>query len=142
LPNSHRSDTLVTRIYVDPDAAMIEGGGSPDSSEYTPDAEAVRALGFLVDAGHDVVVVAPGEQDVPADLRAIAGGTVTEVPESHEGSAWYLTRDVEHCRGLSARVRTVLIGGAPASGAIHRCDTLARDVQAAVMEILAAEAMP
>jgi hypothetical protein len=133
---------LVTRIYVDPDVVTIEGGGSPDSSDHTPDAEAVRALGFLVEAGHDVVAVTSGGQDVPADLQAVVRETVTEVPESHEGSAWYLTRDVEHCRGLSARVRTVLIGAAPASGAIHRCDTVARDVQAAVMEILAAEAMP
>ena len=138
----------MTRIYLDPDAVTIEGGGSPDSSDQTPDDEALRALGYLVDAGHDVVVVAPGGQDPsvghePSDaLRAIAGETVAEVPENHESSAWYLTRDVEHCRGLSARVRTVLIGAAPASGAIHRCDTVARDVQAAVMEILAAEAMP
>lgn len=132
----------MTRIYVDPDVVTIEGGGSPDSSDPTPDAEAVRALGFLIDAGHDVVVVTSGGQFVPAGLQAVAGETVTGVPESHEGSAWYLTRDVEHCRGLSARVRTVLIGAAPASGAIHRCDTVARDVQAAVMEILAAEAMP
>ena len=132
----------MTRIYVDPDAVTIEGGGSPDSSEHTPDAEAVRALGFLVDAGHQLVVVTSNGQELPADLKAVAAETVTEVPESHDGAAWYLTRDVEHCRGLSARVRTVLIGGAPASGAIHRCDTVARDVQAAVMEILAAEAMP
>jgi len=132
----------VTRIYVDPDAVTIEGGGSPDSSEPTPDAEAVRALGYLVDAGHAVVVVTSVGQAMPADLRAVAGETVIEVPESGDTAAWYLTRDVEHCRGLSARVRTVLIGAAPASGAIHRCDAVARNVQAAVMEILAAEAMP
>lgn len=132
----------MTRIYVDPEAVQIEGGGMPESSDQTLDAEAVRALGFLVDAGHHVVVVASGNGGVPADLLSIAAETMTEVPESHAGSAWYLTRDVEHCRGLSARVRTVLLGGAPASGAIHRCDTVARDVQAAVMEILAAEAMP
>lgn len=132
----------MTRIYLDPDAVTIEGGGSSDSSEPTPDAEAVRALGYLVDAGHDIVVVASVGQDVPADLKGVAGEIVTEVPDRQDGTAWYLTRDVEHCRGLSARVRTVLIGAAPASGAIHRCDTVARDVQAAVMEILAAEAMP
>lgn len=132
----------MTRIYLDPDAVTIEGGGSPESSEHTPDAEAVRALGYLVDAGHAIVVVASGEGDLSAELRAVASETVPEVPEGQDDAAWYLTRDVEHCRGLSARVRTVLIGGAPASGAIHRCDTLARDVQAAVMEILAAEAMP
>jgi len=138
----------VTRIYVDPEAVTIEGGGSPESSDKTPDDEALRALGYLVDAGHEVVVVTPGVQDPsarpepPAGLWAIAGETVAGVPDGHPGSAWYLTRDVERCRGLSARVRTVLIGAAPASGAIHRCDTVARDVQAAVLEILAAEAMP
>ena len=132
----------MTRIYVDPEAVTIEGGGSPDSIEHTPDAEAARALGFLVEAGHEVVVVAPAGRDVPADLQAVAAETVTEVPEGRDDAAWYLTRDVERCRGLSARVRTVLIGAAPASSAIHRCDTVARDVQAAVMEILAAEAMP
>ena len=132
----------MTRIYVDADAVAIEGGGSPDSSVLMPDAESVRALGFLVEAGHHVVVVTSGDRDIPADLQGVAGEIVTEVPERHDGSAWYLTRDVEHCIGLSARVRTVLIGATPASGAIHRCDTVARDVQAAVMEILAAEAMP
>ena len=132
----------MTRIYVDPDAVTIEGGGSPDSSEHTPDAEAVRALGYLIDAGHDIFVVTPAGEQVSADLKGVARETVPEVPESHDAGAWYLTRDVERCIGLSARVRTVLIGAAPASGAIHRCDAVARDVQAAVMEILAAEAMP
>ena len=131
----------MTRIYVDPDAVTIEGGG-PDDGERSPDTEAVRALGFLVDAGHAVVVVASDAQDVPADLGGVAGETVAEVPENHETPAWYLTRDIEHCQGLSARVRTVLIGAAPPSGSVHRCDAVARDVQAAVMEILAAEAMP
>src|SRR6185369_14840741 len=79
---------LVTRIYLDPDAVTIEGGGSPDSSDQTPDDEALRALGYLVDAGHEVVVVAPGGQDPSAGhepsgtLRAIARETVAEVPES------------------------------------------------------------
>jgi hypothetical protein len=36
----------------------------------------------------------------------------------------------------------VLIGAAPPSGSVRRCDAVARDVQAAVMEILAAAAMP
>jgi hypothetical protein len=131
----------VTRIYVDPDAAMIEGGGEP-SGDPSPDAEAVRSLRFLVDAGHDVVLVANAGQELPGDLLEVARETISEVPESHDGPAWYLTRDVERCVGLSARIRTVLIGAAPPSGSIHRCDTVARDVQAAVMEILAAEAMP
>ena len=130
----------MTHIYVDPDAATIESGGDA-IGDRSPDPEAVRSLRFLVEAGHAVVVVATAGQDLPRDLLEVARETIAEVPESHDQPAWYLTRDVEHCQGLSARVRTVLIGAAPPSGAIHRCDTVARDVQAAVMEILAAEAM-
>ena len=131
----------MTRIYVDSDAAMIEGGGDLTGVP-SPDAEAVRSLRFLVEAGHDVVVVIVAGEELPQDLLEVARETIAEVPESHDRPAWYLTRDVERCRGLSARVRTVLIGAAPPSGAIHRCDTVARDVQYAVVEILAAEAMP
>ncbi|HYN69432.1 MAG TPA: hypothetical protein VEX41_04405 [Candidatus Eisenbacteria bacterium] len=134
----------MTRIYLDPEAATIEGGGdrSPGGGDTSPDAGAVRALRYLVDAGHDVIVVAAAGQQLPSDLLEVAREAVTEVPEMHDVPAWYLTRDVERCTGLSARVRTVLIGAAPPSGSVRRCDTVARDVQAAVMEILAAEAMP
>lgn len=133
----------MTRIYVDSEAAAIEGGGDRSAGgETSPDAEAVRALRYLVEAGHDVIVVAPAGQELPDDLLEVARETVSDVPESYDVPAWYLTREVERCVGLSARVRTVLIGATPPSGSIHRCDTVARDVQAAVMEILAAEAMP
>jgi hypothetical protein len=35
----------------------------------------------------------------------------------------------------------VLIGSPPPNGSVRRCDAVARDVQAAAMEILAADAM-
>jgi hypothetical protein len=35
----------------------------------------------------------------------------------------------------------VFIGGTPPNGSIRRCDAVARDVQAAAMEILVADAM-
>jgi hypothetical protein len=127
----------VTRIYVDPDAARIDGGDEPSA-----DPDSLRSLGFLVEAGHELVVVIAPEAELPADLRAVASARTASIPDSPAAGAWYLTRDIEHCRGKSARVRTVLIGAAPPSGSIHRCDAVARDVQAAVMEILAAEAMP
>jgi hypothetical protein len=126
----------VTHVYVDPSAAMIEGAG-----DRALDHEAVRSLRFLTDAGHEVVLVAEAGDSGAPDLVAAVTRTIGELPETVNGSAWYLTRDVEHCRGRSARIRTVLIGTTLPSGSIHRCDTSARDIQAAVMEILAAEAM-
>jgi hypothetical protein len=129
----------VTRVYLDPGAASIENGG--------PDPAALRSLGHLVEGGHEVVLVG-GEQpeetsgaQVAGELRALTNRTVRAVPPRPDVPSWYLTDDVGHCHGLTARVRSVLIGAAPPPGSIHRCDSVARDVQAAVMEILAAEAV-
>jgi hypothetical protein len=109
------------------------------------DLTALRSLDHLVDAGHELVLVAdpplaPGAvADIPG---ALAEAAVTVVPMEPRTAAWYLTADADRCRGRSARLRTILVGRSPVPGAIHRCDSLARDVRAAVLEILAAEAMP
>jgi len=122
----------VTRVFLDPGTAVIENGGAMDPA-------ALRSLRHLVDAGHELVLVdQPGGA---GDLRDLAASVVEVVPQLPDERAWYLTDDVEHCREMTARVRTVLIGASPPAGSIHRCDSVARDVQAAVLEILASEAM-
>lgn len=129
----------MTRVYLDPGAVAIEGGGA--------DPAAVRSLGHLVEAGHELVLVdeptarPTGRARLTRELGSVASRTVREVPARPDVSSWYLTDEVRHCHGLTARVRSVLIGAAPPPASIHRCDSVARDVQAAVMEILAAEAM-
>ena len=95
----------------------------------------------LADAGVRVVIVRPDPLEPPDDLRAVARDVLTAVPDRPRAPAWYLTSDISRCRGSSARLRTVLIGGAPPNGSVRRCDAVARDVQAAAMEILAADAM-
>jgi hypothetical protein len=127
----------VSQIFVDLDATSIEGAGEP-----SVDPVAVRSLGFLRDAGHEVVLVAEPDQELPADLREIASEVVDEVPMVPRQRAWYLTSEVERCTGTSARLRTVLIGAAPPAGSIHRCDAVSRDLRAAALELLASEAMP
>ena len=123
----------MTRVFLDPGTAVIENGVATDPA-------ALRSLRHLVDAGHELVLVhQPGESAL--ELRELADRVVDAVPQLPEERAWYLTDDVEHCREMTARVRTVLIGASPPAGSIHRCDSVARDVQAAVMEILASEAM-
>jgi hypothetical protein len=123
----------VTRVFLDPGTAVIENGGAVDPA-------ALRSLRHLVDAGHELVVIDPPGESV-LELRELADRVVDAVPQLPEERSWYLTDDVEHCREMTARVRTVLIGAAPPPGSIHRCDSVARDLQAAVMEILASEAM-
>ena len=138
----------MTEVYVDVAAAALGGGlpgaGSPDEEPprfAIADPEAVRALHHLAEAGVRVVIVRPDALEPPEELRAVADAVLPAVPDRPGAPAWYLTSDISRCRGSSARLRTVLIGGAPPNGSVRRCDAVARDVQAAAMEILAADAM-
>jgi hypothetical protein len=128
----------VSRVYVDVDAAAIEGSGADPSLDPT----AVRSLRFLAEAGNEVILVAAEGEAVPVELQDVAASVVGEVPARPTDLAWYLTSEVDRCTGTSAKLRTVLVGAAPPSGSIHRCDGVARDLQAAALELLAREAMP
>ena len=128
--------TDVTEVYVDVGAASMNGASS------SADPEAVRALRQLADEGLRIVLVTAGGLEPDADLRAAAADVLPAVPPRPEGRSWYLTSDIGRCQGSSAHLRTVLIGGTPPGGSVRRCDAVARDLQAAAMEILAAVAMP
>jgi hypothetical protein len=126
----------VTEVYVDVAAATLGAGSA------APNPETIRALRYLADAGVRVLLVRSGATEEPApELLDLATEVLTAMPRRPRGPAWYLTSDIARCLGSSARLKTVLIGGAPPSGSVRRCDAVARDVQAAAMEILAAEAM-
>ncbi len=129
----------MTRVFVDVAAAALDGGNGNSPSL---DPVALPALRILAESGHEVVLVTGHAGPPPTSLAAVAADAVGSVPARPDDEAWYLTADVEHCVGASARLRTVLVGSVPAAGSIHRCDAVARDLQAAVMEILAREAMP
>ena len=133
----------MTEVYVDVGAASIEAA-APDGGVPPVDPEAIRALHHLSEAGFRVFVITAGGSEPAADLRAVASGVLEAVPArpGDNDQAWYLTSDIDRCRGSSAYLRTVLIGGTPPGGSVRRCDAVARHVQAAAMEILAAEAMP
>jgi hypothetical protein len=126
----------VTDVYVDVGAASIGSGPA-----WGPDPEAVRALRHLAEAGVRIVLVRTGVAEPGGELRDVAADVVRSVPDRPRGRSWYLTSDIVRCQGSSARLRTVLIGGPPPNGSVRRCDAVARDVQAAAMEILAADAM-
>lgn len=126
----------MTDVYVDVGAASIGSGPS-----WGPDPEAVRALRYLSEAGVRIVLVRTGVAEPGEALLAVASDVVRAMPDRPRGPSWYLTNDIVRCHGSSARLRTVLIGGTPPIGSVRRCDTVARDVQAAAMEILVADAM-
>lgn len=126
----------MTEVYVDVAAACLDG-----ATATSPDPEAVRALGHLADAGVRVVLVLADAPAPPRELTRVAREVVAQLPPRPAGPAFYLTSDIARCQGSSAALQTVLIGSAPPSGSVRRCDTVARDVQAAAMEILAADAM-
>jgi hypothetical protein len=132
----------VTEVYVDVEAASMEQGGEHPGGIRVAEPEAVRALRYLAESGVRVVIVAADGARPDAELAGVAADVVTAVPPRSRGQAWYLTSEIERCRGSSAHLRTVLIGAAQPSGSVRRCDAVARDVQAAAMEILAAVAMP
>ena len=132
----------MTEVYVDVAAASVGPGGGKSGSGMSADPESIRALRYLAESGIRVVLVAHEGAAPPGDLGEFAAEVISGPPTRPRAPAWYLTSDISRCVGSSARLRTILIGAAPPSGSVRRCDSVARDVQAAAMEILAAVAMP
>ena len=133
----------MTRIYVEPSALLLSGGRPSDTTASGPlQSGAGAALHELTDAGHDVFVVGT-IGTVSKALRDIAPA-VGLVPDELPDPAWLLTSHAADCAHRRARLQTILVGPPPhpVGGHVLRCDIDARDLWAAVMEILAREAMP
>jgi hypothetical protein len=104
----------MTDVYVDPSVAAM-----PDAASH---------LAHLIDTGHQVVFVG----DCPkAVVDALPAASSTRVVPSRCG-------DVRQ-----AGLKTLLVGPRPAPTAFpsRRCDTEARDLSTAVLEILSNEVM-
>src|SRR5262245_61992114 len=100
-----------------------------------------EALRLLLD-NHRVTLIAdePAE-DVPelADLPRMDA-----VPDSIESGSWYVTSEPTWCEGeRPSGLRSILVGPRrpPTNRPTLRCDLEARDLNAAVMEILVRETM-
>ena len=112
-------------IYVDGSAALEPGA-------------ATRLL-HLAEAGHELVLVAPADHPL-VDL-ATWTGHLRAMPEDPSRGSWWLTADPNHCGDHQPGLRTLLIGPRTDGPRPTRCDTTARDLRDAVLEILAADAM-
>lgn len=95
----------------------------------------------LLAEGHEVAVV-DGESGEAAALSGLVA--VATVPTSFPAGSWYITTDETWCEGDRPNgLRSILVGPKrpPARRPTLRCDLEARDLNAAVMEILIRETM-
>ena len=116
----------MTDVYVD--GSLASGPGAADH------------LAHLVDAGQRIIFVGTA----PAGVAILpAGPTVDELPADAARGSWFVTASPGRCADRPAGVRSLLIGPRPGRAGIHgrRCDVEARDLAAAVLEILTRDAM-
>lgn len=138
----------MTRVYLRPGVLAIApeearaGGGEPVAVP-----GAVDALGHLADGSHELIVLGDPGRPLPS-LDALEEGTIDVRSEAIPSSdlpagSWLVTDEAEACTRVPRGVRTILVGPkrAPSHRPTARCDLEARDLAAAVMEILAREAM-
>jgi hypothetical protein len=137
-----RSRSDLIHVYVDPGVVALEPERSDASGDPVTVPGAPEALGYLADALHEVVLLGYAEvpriEGLPADIRVEA-----ELPSHPDAGSWLITDDPDGCGRRAPGLRTILVGPrrAPTNRPTVRCDVEARDLGAAVMEILAREAM-
>jgi hypothetical protein len=104
---------------------------------------AADAVMLLVES-HDVSVVDATGVDPVAIEGLPPVPVLAELPASFRAGAWYLTTDEAWCEGdRPSGLQSILVGPRrpPARRPTARCDLEARDLNAAVMEILVRETM-
>jgi hypothetical protein len=101
--------------------------------------DAAERLAHLSEAGHRLIVVAgasrPGMVE-PAELTRL-----DTLPAEPEQGSWFVTADPATCGDRRAGFRTLLVGPRLDERRPTRCDSTARDLREAVLDILAADAM-
>lgn len=100
--------------------------------------DAVDRLAHLVEAGHDLVLVTVRGDDAGEAFPA----RIPALPADPPGGSWFVTADPATCGNRQPGLRTLLIGPRAATPGPTRCDSTARDLRDAVLEILTADAMP
>jgi hypothetical protein len=135
----------MTTIYLDRGAIVL---AQPDEHRRRPPAlvpvpGVTEQVGYLRESRMDVCVIA---QELPAELAAALPGldTVSGLPDDPPPDSWLVTTDPAWCeRPRPAGLRTILIGPRQSPGPRRStyCDVIARDLSAAVMEILTRQVM-
>jgi hypothetical protein len=131
----------VNRIYLDP-AVMAQQTGSERSLEAAvPLPGAAEALSHLADSYELVVLGDPPRRVLDALDVPVRGAR--NVPTEPAHGSWLITDDPFSCMDRPPGLQTILVGPRrpPSSRPAPRCDVEARDLNAAVVEILTRQAM-
>jgi hypothetical protein len=130
----------LNRIYLEP-RVMSAQTGSALSDGGAPEPSAVEALGHLADS-YELVVLGDPPRGV-LDLFEVPVRSAQDLPAGPAHGSWLITDDPTSCVQRPPGLRTILVGPRrPASNKpTPRCDVEARDLSAAVVEILTREAM-
>ena len=126
----------MAHIYLDPSTIVLRSPGR----EVRAVPGATDALRTLQDGGDEVVVI--GDVDAVVELPD-GVGAATSLPADPGSDAWFLTGDPDTLAHLPVGMRTILVGPRRAPGVVPlpRFDVEARDLPAAVMEVLTRQAM-
>ena len=130
----------MTAIYVDPSALLLPLANAAVPDEHV-EPGAPDAVRHLVEAGFDVVLLAPEGEPVPhlpVDVRR-----ASELPDHLDQDTWYLTGEPNPSFGRPRGGTTVLVGPRRPPGRLPlpRFDLQTRDMASAAMEILTRDAM-
>ena len=105
----------------------------------TLDPDAPDRLAHLAGVGDRLVLVA--SRDHGAATLAPWDEVIDALPVEPPRGSWYITADAGTCRDRQPGLRTILVGPRADGPRPTRCDSTARDLREAVLEILAADAM-
>ena len=128
----------MTRVYFDPGVLLVDS--APGRAASSTVSDAADALRNLAETGHDLFLLTDVPISLPAGFPKLRRASRIDPAPA---TSWYLTGDPESCGRRQPGLRTVLVGPGPATrrATIQRCDIQTRDLHAAVIEIIAREAM-
>jgi hypothetical protein len=129
----------VGRVYLDPSAILMPAElGVPRQA--VPGAS--DALRMLQEGGDEVTLV--GEAELAGAIEVPDGVAVQErLPQMLDADSWFVTADPQTITDNQTAAQTLLVGPRRPPGPVPlpRYDVEARDLPAAVIEILARQAM-
>ena len=131
----------MNRIYLEPGVMAQQTGADRNGEASSPLPGAATALGHLADS-YELVVLRDPEPGVLQALDLPVRGASGLPTEAAHGS-WLITDDPYSCVDRPPGLQTILVGPRrpPSTRPEPRCDVEARDLNAAVVEILTRQAM-
>jgi len=131
----------VNRIYLEPGVMAQQTGRERSDDAAVPLPGAAEALSHLADTYELVMLGNPPRRVLDALDVPVRGAS--DVPSGPAHGSWLITDDPSSCLDRPPGLQTILVGPRrPMSNKpTPRCDVEARDLNAAVVEILTRQAM-